>query len=43
MQDLLNIGIKGLCDVIILNRGAPSRYIPDLDFAHFTASASFSV
>ena len=26
-QDLLNIGISGLCDVTILNFGAPSRYI----------------
>lgn len=43
MHDLLNMGISGLCDVIILNLGAPSKYMPNLNFAHLTANASFSV
>ena len=41
VQDLLNTGIRGLCKIMIF--GAPSRYMLNLDFAHFTANASFSV
>lgn len=43
VEDVLNIEMSGLCEVMLLNFSAPSKYMLNLHFAHLAARAPFSV